>query len=149
MNFLQDLRHLRGTWATVRRAGFVLFLIAFLVLAFTYPILWFFLTVFVCIPLGFTFNRYQTILSRKAQLKELFDNATSLNKTGDLVALLLHQMNKGIEAGCASGSVCRPIAKKIEEVEEQLADEYKKGREDLGALLNLSHEFRALVGRWY
>ena len=100
-------------------------------------------------PGGVTIDRYKKIIAHKSKLKELYDKARSLNKTGDLVALLLQRMQKGVKVGCSSKDVCRPIAKKIEEAEEELGVEYRKGQKDLEDLLVTAYDFRELVGGWY
>jgi len=147
--FFENLRNLTKGLSATQRTAFVLLLIAYFYSASKYPVYWYLFTVLIFVPVGYTIDRYKKIIAHKSKLKELYDKARGLNKTGDLVALLLQRMQKGIKVGCSSKDVCRPIAKKIEGAEEELAVEYKKGQKDLEELLLTAYEFRELVGRWY
>jgi len=147
--FFVNLRKLTKGLSATQRTAFVLFLIAYFYSASKYPVYWYFFTVLTFVPGGVTIGRYKKIIAHKSKLKELYDKARSLNKTGDSVALLLQRMQKGIKVGCSSKDVCRPIAKKIEKAEEELAVEYKKGQKDLEELLLTAYDFRELVGKWY
>lgn len=147
--FFESLRNLTKGLSATQRTAFVLFLIAYFYSASKYPVYWYLFTVLIFVPVGYTIDRYKQIIAHKSKLKELYDKARSLNKTGDLVAVLLQRMQKGIKVGCSSKDVCRPIAKKIEGAEEELAVEYKKGQKDLEELLLTAYHFRELVGRWY
>ena len=147
--FFANLRNLAKGLSATQRTAFVLFLIAYFYSASKYPVYWYFFTVLIFVPVGFAIDRYKKIITHKSKLKELFDKAKSLNKTGDSVELLLKRMEDGIKVGCVNRYVCEPIAKKIEEAEKELGVEYRKGQKDLQDLLVTAYDFRELVGGWY